>query len=69
MPSRYDPKYWRDRAEEMRRLASNANDEDAKQTMLRIADDYDELASRSAKTEPAPGSQRSAMEIPPAIAE
>lgn len=69
MPSRYDPKYWRDRAEEMRRLASNANDEGAKQTMLRIADDYDDLASRSANTEPAAGSQRSAMEIPPAIAE
>ena len=61
MPFRYDPKYWRDRAEEMRRLATDVTNEDAKQMMLRIADDYDDLAARTAKSEPAPSGSRSAM--------
>jgi hypothetical protein len=61
MPFRYEPKYWRDRAEEMRRLATDATNEDAKHTMLRIAEDYDKLAAKSAKTEPAPSGQGPAM--------
>ena len=55
MPFHYDPKHWRDRAEDMRRLASDARSESARQMMLRIADDYDRLA-RGAETEPAPRS-------------
>ena len=49
MPFRYDPEHWRDRAEDMRRLARDTQNEEAKQMMLRIADDYDELASRTAE--------------------
>jgi hypothetical protein len=54
MPFRYDPTHWRDRAEEMRRLAGSAKNESARQMMLRIADDYDKLAAKGARTEPAP---------------
>ena len=61
MSLRYEPKYWRDRAEEMRRLAGGATNEDARQTMLRIADDYDKLAAKSSNAKPASSSQNSAM--------
>lgn len=37
-------KHWYDRANEMRALAEQANDEISKQVMLRIAQDYDKLA-------------------------
>jgi hypothetical protein len=49
MPASFinDPKHWRDRAEEMRRIASEMVDEKSKQTMLRIAKDYDKLAQRA----------------------
>ena len=49
MPASFinDPKHWRDRAEEMRRLAEEIIDEKSKQTMLRIAKDYDKLAQRA----------------------
>jgi hypothetical protein len=53
MPFRYDPRHWRERAEEMRRLAGDAKNESARQMMLRLADDYDKLASKPVKTEPA----------------
>ena len=43
-----DPEHWRRRAEESRVLAEQMNDETAKQVMLRIADDYVELAVRAA---------------------
>lgn len=53
MPFRYDPRHWRDRAEEMRRLAGDAKNESARQMMLRLADDYDKLASSTANTKAA----------------
>jgi hypothetical protein len=43
-----DPEHWRHRAEETRVLAEQMNDETAKKVMLRIADDYIELAVRAA---------------------
>jgi hypothetical protein len=42
-----DPEHWRQRAQEMRDLAAEVNDPLFKQTMLRIAADYDRLATRA----------------------
>ena len=47
-PFMYDPKHWRDRAEEMRKLAAQMIDGASRETMLQIADDYDRLAKRAA---------------------
>jgi hypothetical protein len=42
-----DPEHWRQRAQEMRKLAEDIKDSAARQTMLRIAADYDRLAERA----------------------
>jgi hypothetical protein len=49
MPSLFinDPKHWHERAKEMRALAENAGDEESKQAMLFIAQDYETLAQRA----------------------
>ena len=39
-----DPEYWRERAEEARRIAEQLADAFSKQTMLEIAKSYDNLA-------------------------
>src|SRR5262245_2270365 len=42
-----DPKHWRKRAEEARTIADSTTDEQSKKAMLRIAEDYEELAKRA----------------------
>jgi hypothetical protein len=42
-----DPEHWRKRAEDMRMLAKEIKDPLSKETMLRIADDYERLAKRA----------------------
>jgi hypothetical protein len=42
-----DPEHWLQRAEQMRTLADEVHDDQAKETMLRIANDYGHLAERA----------------------
>jgi hypothetical protein len=42
-----DPEHWRLRAAEARAVAAQLSDTDSKSMMLRIADDYEELARRA----------------------
>ena len=51
MPSSFanDPKHWRARADEARKLADDMNDPQSKEMMLGIAEDYDRLAERAEK--------------------
>jgi hypothetical protein len=42
-----DPEHWLERAEQMRTLADELDDEQVKETMLRIANDYGRLAKHA----------------------
>ena len=43
-----DPKHWYDRAAEMRALADEAANVEARRTMFKLADEYDRLGDRAA---------------------
>ena len=43
----YNTEHWRARADEMRTLADGLKDEEVKATLLRIAADYESLATRA----------------------
>jgi hypothetical protein len=47
MPTVNDSDHWRKRAAEMRALSVTMNDLEAAVIMLRLADDYEELAERA----------------------
>jgi len=42
-----DPEHWRDRAREKRELAERLTNEQAKQTVLRVANEYERLAEQA----------------------
>ena len=42
-----DPQHWLGQAEEARTLAEQMNEAESKQTMLRIAQDYERLAAHA----------------------
>jgi hypothetical protein len=42
-----DPGHWQQRAEEMRSAAKDMTDAETKETLLKIAQDYDRLAERA----------------------
>jgi hypothetical protein len=52
MPSAHyvnDAEHWRQRAKEMRLLAHDATDAEARAAMQRIASDYEKLATRASQ--------------------
>ena len=49
-----NPKHWEERATDMRALAGQMSDGEAKETMLRIAKDYEKLAQRCDRSNPSP---------------
>jgi hypothetical protein len=44
-----DPRYWRNRAEELRTIAEQLSDPGARNTMLGVATDCDRLAEHAAR--------------------
>lgn len=50
MPFRFDSKYWRERARQIRAQADSMADSEARRIMLRVADDYEKLGARAAET-------------------
>jgi hypothetical protein len=47
MPDTFTVKCWRDRAQDARTLAERMNEADVRETLLRIADDYERSAGRA----------------------
>ena len=49
MPLTMDPKYWRDRAAEVRAIAVRVDDPESRNMLAEIAHRYDRLAERAIK--------------------
>src|SRR5262249_1962417 len=47
MPDKLTPEYWRNRAEEVRTLAADMMDRQARAALLNIAEQYEDLAKRA----------------------
>jgi hypothetical protein len=47
MPGKLSPEYWRERAEKVRRITEDIFDQESRETLLRIANDYEVLARRA----------------------
>ena len=47
MPDRLTPEHWRNRAAEVRALADAMSDQELREKLLRIAQDYERLAIRA----------------------
>jgi hypothetical protein len=47
VPFKDNPEHWRSRAEEARSVAEQLDDDQARQSMLRIAEEYERLALRA----------------------
>jgi hypothetical protein len=52
MTTRLGAKHWRERAEETRVLAEQMTGEEARHAMMRVADDYDQIADHDEAAEP-----------------
>ena len=52
-----DPEHWRDRAREKRELAERLRNEQAKQTVFRVANEYERLAEQAEERSRAPQSK------------
>jgi hypothetical protein len=61
--SLYEPRYWEFRSEEVRALAAEFSDQQAREIMLRIAADYQRLAELI-RTLPAPGRPKTGRNAP-----
>jgi len=48
----FDAAHWRERAEEARAIAETLTDPVARETMLRIAQEYEKLAKRAETRQP-----------------
>ncbi len=58
IPVADDPAHWQKRADEIRQLAKKVSDAKERETLLKLAADYDKLADRAAnrKQKPRPPS-------------
>ena len=62
-----NPCHWLHRAEEMRALANDMKDDTAKQSLLRLAEEYEKLAKRAEVRSTGTQLQASDQRAPPLI--